>query len=170
MYGIFALTTQPISSLPRFAKTMNLQGRGDVAPTFQLTIGEQRAPYYDYNAYPKSEESLAITGSLVCALAVARKTRMPEAPEIPTFAEAGLPAYEANGWYSMHAPAGTPAPIIAKLNAEIARVMKQSDMQERFRQLGADGGGGPPEQLTAFVKSELAKYSKVIKDAGIKAE
>ena len=43
-------------------------------------------------------------------------------------------------------------------------------MQERFRQLGADGGGGPPEQLTAFVKSELAKYSKVIKDAGIKAE
>ena len=106
----------------------------------------------------------------VRALAVARKTRMPEAPEIPTFAEAGLPAYEANGWYSMHAPAGTPAPIIAKLNAEIARVMKQPDMQERFRQLGADGGGGPPEQLTAFVKSELAKYSKVIKDAGIKAE
>ena len=73
MYGIFALTTQPISSLPRFAKMMNLQGRGDVAPTFQLTIDEQRAPYYDYNAYPKSEESLAITGSLVCALAVARK-------------------------------------------------------------------------------------------------
>ena len=73
MYGIFALTTQPISSLPRFAKTMNLQGRGDVAPTFQLTIDEHRAPYYDYNEYPKSEESLAITGSLVCALAVARK-------------------------------------------------------------------------------------------------
>lgn len=106
----------------------------------------------------------------VRALAVARRTRMPEAPEIPTFIEAGLPAYEANGWYSMHAPAGTPAPIIAKLNGEIARVMKQPDMQERFRQLGADGGGGPPEQLTAFVKSELAKYSKVIKDAGIKAE
>jgi len=106
----------------------------------------------------------------VRALAVARRARMPEAPDIPTFIEAGLPAYEANGWYSMHAPAGTPAAIIAKLNGEVARVMKQPDMQERFRQLGADGGGGTPEQLTAFVKSELAKYSKVIKDAGIKAE
>ena len=106
----------------------------------------------------------------VRALAVARKTRMPEAPEIPTFAEAGLPAYEANGWYSMHAPAGTPPAIIARLNAEILRTMKQPDMQERFRQLGLDGGGGTPEQLTAFVRSEFAKYAKVIKDAGIKAE
>jgi tripartite-type tricarboxylate transporter receptor subunit TctC len=106
----------------------------------------------------------------VRALAVARKTRMPEAPEIPTFIEAGLPAYEANGWYSMHAPAGTPPAIIAKLNAEIARAIKQPDMQERFKQLGLDGGGGTPEQLTAFVRSELAKYAKVIKDAGIKPE
>ncbi len=106
----------------------------------------------------------------VRALAVARKTRMPEAPEIPTFIEAGLPGYEANGWYSMHAPAGTPAVIIAKLNAEIARAIKQPDMQERFKQLGLDGGGGTPEQLTAFVRSEYAKYAKVIKDAGIKAE
>lgn len=73
MYGIFALTTQPISVLPRFAKKMNLQGRGDVAPTFHLTIDAPKAPYYDYNEYPKSEESLAITGPLVCALAVARK-------------------------------------------------------------------------------------------------
>jgi tripartite-type tricarboxylate transporter receptor subunit TctC len=106
----------------------------------------------------------------VRALAVARRTRMPEAPEIPTFIEAGLPAYEANGWYSMHAPAGTPAPIIARLNAEIARALKQPDMQERFKQLGLDGGGGSPEQLTQFVRSEFVKYAKLIKDAGIKAE
>ncbi len=106
----------------------------------------------------------------VRALAVARRTRMPEAPEIPTFMEAGLPAYEANGWYSMHAPAGTPAAIIARLNAEIARAMKQPDMQERFKQLGLDGGGGSPEQLTQFVRSEFAKYARLIKDAGIKAE
>ena len=106
----------------------------------------------------------------VRALAVARRTRMPEAPEIPTFIEAGLPAYEANGWYSMHAPAGTPAAIVARLNAEISRVMKQPDMQERFKQLGLDGGGGSPEQLTQFVRSEFVKYAKLIKDAGIKAE
>ena len=106
----------------------------------------------------------------VRALAVARATRMTEAPEIATFAEAGLPGYEANGWYSMHAPRGTPAAIIAKLNGEIARAMQQPDMQERFRQLGTDGGGGPPARLDAFVKSEFAKYAKVIKDAGIKPE
>jgi tripartite-type tricarboxylate transporter receptor subunit TctC len=106
----------------------------------------------------------------VRALAVARRNRMSESPEIPTFAEAGLPGYEANGWYSMHAPAGTPAAIVAKLNSEIARIIKLPDIQERFRQLGTDGGGGPPEQLNAFVRSELSKYSKVIRDAGIKAE
>lgn len=106
----------------------------------------------------------------VRALAIASRTRMAEAPDIPTFAEAGLPVYEANGWYSMHAPAGTPAAIIAKLNAEITRAMKQPDMQERFKQLGLEGGGGTPEQLTQFVRSEYAKYAKVIKDAGIKPE
>jgi tripartite-type tricarboxylate transporter receptor subunit TctC len=70
----------------------------------------------------------------------------------------------------MHAPAGTPPAIIAKLNAEILRAMKRPDMQERFKQLGLDGGGGTPEQLTVFVRSEFAKYAKVIKDAGIKPE
>ena len=113
---------------------------------------------------------LLVRSGRVRALAVARRTRMPEAPEIPTFSEAGLPAYEANGWYSMHAPAGTPAAIIARLNAEIARAMKQPDMQERFKQLGLDGGGGSPEQLAQFVRSEFVKYAKLIKDAGIKAE
>jgi tripartite-type tricarboxylate transporter receptor subunit TctC len=111
-----------------------------------------------------------IRSGRVRALGVARRTRMFEAPDIPTFAEGGLPAYEANGWYSMHAPAGTPPAIIAKLSAEIARVIKQPDLQERFKQLGLDGGGGTPEQLTAFVRSEYAKYAKVIRDAGIKAE
>lgn len=106
----------------------------------------------------------------VRALAIASRTRMAEAPDIPTFAEAGLPNYEANGWYSMHAPAGTPAAIITKLNAEIVRAMKLPDMQERFKQLGLEGGGGSPEQLTQFVRSEYAKYAKVIKDAGIRPE
>ena len=106
----------------------------------------------------------------VRALAIASRARMADAPDIPTFTEAGLPGYEANGWYSMHAPAGTSAAIIAKLNAEIARAMKQPDMQERFKQLGLEGGGGTPEQLTQFVRAEFAKYAKVIKDAGIKPE
>src|SRR4051812_10352550 len=189
----------PAKSVPEFialakAKPGNFKygsgGNGSVMHTAAMVFSQVagvemlHVPYKGagpaYIALVGSEIDLAIdtTAALlplvrsgrVRALAVARKTRMAEAPEIPTFAEAGLPAYEANGWYSMHAPAGTPAGIVAKLNAEIARAIKQPDMQERFRQLGLDGGGGTPEQLTAFVRTEFAKYAKIIKDAGIKAE
>jgi tripartite-type tricarboxylate transporter receptor subunit TctC len=107
----------------------------------------------------------------VRGLAVARKTRLPDVPDLPTFAEAGLPAYEANGWYSIHAPASTPVAITAKLNKEIVRISNLPDVQERLRQLGTESvANNTPEQLTAFVRSELAKYTKVIKDAGIKPE
>jgi tripartite-type tricarboxylate transporter receptor subunit TctC len=107
------------------------------------------------------------TGSgKVRGLAIARKSRLPEAPDLPTFAEAGLPGYEANGWYSMHAPAGTPPAIVAKLNQEIVRISNLPDIQERLRQLGTETvADNTPERLTAFVRSEMEKYGKVIKDA-----
>ena len=104
------------------------------------------------------------------ALAIARASRLPEYPNIPTFAEAGLPAYEANAWYSIHAPAGTPSAIIAKINKELARAIALPDVAERLRQLGSDGVGNTPEQFGAFVRAELAKYSRLIKRAGIKVE
>ncbi len=111
-----------------------------------------------------------IRSGRVRGLAVARKSRLTDFPELPTFAEAGLPGYEANGWYSMHAPAGTSAAIITKLNREINRILVLPDVQERYRLLSTDGTPGTPAQLDAFVKSERAKYVKVIKDAGITAE
>ncbi|GAA4328957.1 tripartite tricarboxylate transporter substrate binding protein [Pigmentiphaga soli] len=107
----------------------------------------------------------------VRGLAIARKTRMPEAPDLPTFAEAGLPEFEANGWYSIHAPAGTPAPVIDKLNREINRISNMPDVKERLRQLGTEvAPDNTPENLTAFVRSELAKYTQVIKNSGIQPE
>jgi tripartite-type tricarboxylate transporter receptor subunit TctC len=107
----------------------------------------------------------------VRALAIARKTRLSEAPEIPTFAEAGLKDFDANGWYSIHAPSGTPADIIARLNAEIVRISATPEMQERLRQLATETvPDNTPENLTRFVRSELAKYSKVIKDSGIQPD
>jgi tripartite-type tricarboxylate transporter receptor subunit TctC len=107
----------------------------------------------------------------VRGLAIARKARLPEAPELPTFAEAGLPAYEANGWYSLHAPAATPGAIASKLNREINRISNLPDVQERLRSLGTETVAvNTPEHLTAFVRSELAKYTKVIRAAGIKPE
>lgn len=104
------------------------------------------------------------------ALAIARTSRLAEYPALPTFAEAGLPAYEANAWYSMHAPAGTPRPVVMKINAELVKAMAAPDMVEKLRQLGSDPGGDTPERLGAFVQSELDKYSKLIKKAGIKVE
>jgi len=104
------------------------------------------------------------------ALAIARASRLAEYPNIPTFAEAGLPAYEANAWYSMHAPAGTPPAIIQKINAELVKAMAAPDMIEKLRQLGSDPGGDTPEHFGAFVRAELDKYAKLIKKSGIKVE
>ena len=104
------------------------------------------------------------------ALAIARSSRLTEYPNIPTFVEAGLPAYEANAWYSMHAPARTPNAIIRKINGELVKAMGQPDMIEKLRQLGSDPGGDTPEHLGTFVRAELDKYSKLIKKSGIKVE
>ncbi|MEO7727034.1 MAG: tripartite tricarboxylate transporter substrate binding protein [Burkholderiales bacterium] len=104
------------------------------------------------------------------ALAIARPTRLTEYPNIPTFIEAGLPAYEANAWYSMHAPAGTPRAVILKINRQLAAAIKLPDVEEKLRQLGSDGVGDSPEHFAAFVRAELDKYSRLIKKAGIKVE
>ena len=107
-----------------------------------------------------------IKAGRIRALAIARKSRLPEAPDLPTFAEAGMPAFEANGWYSIHAPAGTPPAIVAKLNKEIIRISNLPDVRERLRQLGTETvENNTPEHLTEFVRSELEKYKAVIKDA-----
>ena len=104
------------------------------------------------------------------ALAIARATRLAEYPNIPTFVEAGLPAYEANAWYSIHAPAGTPPAVILKINQQLVKAIKLPDVAEKLRQLGSDGVGDTPEHFGAFVRAELDKYSKLIKKAGIKVE
>jgi tripartite-type tricarboxylate transporter receptor subunit TctC len=104
------------------------------------------------------------------ALAISAPKRSPEYPDLPTFAEAGLPGYETNAWYSMHAPAGTPDAIVRKLNAELAAILREPDIIARFRQLSTDPVGNSPEEFGAFVKAELEKYARVIKAAGIKLD
>jgi tripartite-type tricarboxylate transporter receptor subunit TctC len=72
-------------------------------------------------------------------------------------------------WFGLLAPAGTPAPIVGKLYQEAAKLAAQPDMREKFAQLGLDSVGNPPDELAAIIKSDTAKWAKVIKDAGIKA-
>ena len=104
------------------------------------------------------------------ALAIARASRLAEYPNIPTFVEAGLPGYAANAWYSMHAPATTPPAIIRKINGELVKALALPDVIEKLRQLGSDGVGDTPEHFGAFVRAELEKYSRLIRQAGIKVE
>jgi tripartite-type tricarboxylate transporter receptor subunit TctC len=104
------------------------------------------------------------------ALAIARAQRLPEYPDLPTFAEAGVAGYEVNAWYSMHAPAGVPREIITRVNRELVRILKLADIQERLKVLGSEGFGNSPEEFGTFVRAESTKYAKAIRDAGVRVE
>ncbi len=100
-------------------------------------------------------------------LAVTGPTRSPAIPELPTVAESGLPGYAVTVWFGMLAPAKTPSDIINRLQAEIARGMKTSAVRERLTAMGADPSGNTPEEFAAFLRSEIAKWAKVVKAAGL---
>jgi len=103
-------------------------------------------------------------------LAVAYPQRLATLPDVPTAAEAGVPGWEVVSWQAVFAPAGTPKPIVQRLNTEIAGILKTPDVQARLADLGVEVGGGPPEQLGEFQKAEIAKWAKVVKAAGVKPE
>ncbi|MGQ0749618.1 MAG: Bug family tripartite tricarboxylate transporter substrate binding protein [Betaproteobacteria bacterium] len=104
------------------------------------------------------------------ALATTGPKRTPAAPDIPTVAEAGVPGYEVTTFYGLSAPAKTPKPILDRLHAEVVRALKSSDVREKLQGLGADPVGNTQAQYAAFMENEIAKWAKVIKAAGIKAE
>jgi tripartite-type tricarboxylate transporter receptor subunit TctC len=111
-----------------------------------------------------------IKSGKVRALATTGATREAALPDLPTVAEAGVPGYESSTWTAMGAPARTPRPIVERLNRELATILQMPDIQERFAAGGSTTTGGTPEQFHDYLKSELAKFSKLIKEAGIKAE
>jgi tripartite-type tricarboxylate transporter receptor subunit TctC len=102
------------------------------------------------------------------AIAVTGAKRTPAAPEVPTVAESGIPGFLVTTWYGVSAPAKTPRPIIDKLHSEIVRALNSPDLKARLTNDGADPVGNTPEQYTAFVQNEIAKWGKVIKSAGLK--
>jgi tripartite-type tricarboxylate transporter receptor subunit TctC len=104
------------------------------------------------------------------ALAVASKKRNPALPDVPTFDEVGLANVYASSWYGLMAPAGTPRPIIDKLNAEANAVLKSPDVQKRMAEFGAEIGGGTPEEFGAFIVSEIKRYEGIVKASGAKLE
>ena len=104
------------------------------------------------------------------ALGVTTLTRSPAAPDVPTLNESGLPGYEVLNWYGVLAPAKTPRDIIAKLNGEIRRIVHAPEMKPRFHAQGMEPAGNTPEAFDAHIRSELAKWTKLVKQAGIKPD
>jgi tripartite-type tricarboxylate transporter receptor subunit TctC len=104
------------------------------------------------------------------ALAVSSRKRSPLAPDVPTVDESGVPGYEVNVWFGILAPAGTPKEIVARLNAEMVRIMRSPEVADRFAKAGVEVVASTPEFFGDFVKSEVARWAKVVQDAGIKAD
>ena len=104
------------------------------------------------------------------ALAVTTARRAATAPQVPTMAEAGLPGYETSTWGGLLAPAGTPKAVVAKLNAEVNRILALPDVRQRMQDAGVEPAGGTPQQFTDFIGTEMVKWAKVAKDAGIQPE
>lgn len=104
------------------------------------------------------------------SIAVTSTKRSAAAPDIPTFAESGAPGYEHEPWNGLLAPAKTPRPIVARLNAEVVRILGTPEVKKIFSNEGAEAVGNSPEAFAAVVKSETAKWAKVVKTAGIKID
>ncbi|MFN9489870.1 MAG: Bug family tripartite tricarboxylate transporter substrate binding protein [Betaproteobacteria bacterium] len=104
------------------------------------------------------------------ALAVSTAKRSSAMPDLPSIAEAGVPGYDAGAWFGLLAPAGTPRAVVDKLSAETARILKLPEVSKRISELGAEPVGGTPEQFAAFIKSEIDKWAKVIKDANVELQ
>ena len=103
-------------------------------------------------------------------IAVTTAKRASVAPELPTIAESGLAGYNVSSWQGVFAPAGTPKPIIAKLNAEIVKILGMSDVKQRLLTLGADTVGNTPGEFAAFVKAEIAKWAPIVKASGARVD
>jgi tripartite-type tricarboxylate transporter receptor subunit TctC len=104
------------------------------------------------------------------AIAVTSAKRAPELPEVSTIAESGYKGFEASTWYGLLAPAGTPVPIIARLNVEVNRALGTPEVRERLAAEGGEVLGGSPEQFASFLKAEHAKWGRVVKESGARVE
>lgn len=104
------------------------------------------------------------------ALAVVARERSAALPDVPTAAEAGLPDFEVTTWYGLLAPAGTPRPIVMRLNAELVRIMHAPELKERLATMATDPRTSTPEEFAAYIKQEMARWAEVVRRTGIKAE
>ncbi len=111
-----------------------------------------------------------INAGQVRAIGVTTLKRSASAPEIPTLDETGLKGFDSQGWFALLAPAGTPSPILEKINIEVNKIIKTQDFRERMLKVGADPVGGSIEDFRQKMKSETDRWGRVIKAADIKPD
>jgi len=104
------------------------------------------------------------------ALAVSSKTRTALAPEVPTVDEAGVPGYDVGVWFGVLTVAGTPPEVVKRLNVEMVKILTSPEIKERFGRIGVEVVAGTPEQFSVFLKGEVDRWAKVIREANIKAD
>jgi tripartite-type tricarboxylate transporter receptor subunit TctC len=104
------------------------------------------------------------------ALALLGKERYPDLPDVPTAAESGMPEFEVDTWYGVLAPAGVPREVLARLNGDIVKVMRTPDMRERLATMGIQPLASTPEEFGEFLKSEVARWGKVVRESGAQVE
>jgi tripartite-type tricarboxylate transporter receptor subunit TctC len=120
--------------------------------------------------YPNHPIQLVVTVPPGGAAAAASPQRHRLLPDVPSFAELGYPGMDIALWYGIVAPGGTPAPIVLRLNAELAKIVAMPDVRKNLSEQGADLQGGSPEEFAAFMRAESDRWSMVVKQAGIKPE
>jgi len=136
------------------------------AEAVQAAIAGQTATMFDN---PPTVMAQIKAGGLR-ALGVAAKERIPQLPDVPTISEAGVPGFEASSWFGLVVPAKTPRPIAELLAAEVAKALKEPEIQGRFAQLGARLVGDTPDQFAALIAADRVRWEKVIRSAGIKLQ
>jgi len=108
-----------------------------------------------------------VRGGQLRLIGVTTPNRLPQFPDVPTVSESGLPGFTFNSWFAMLAPAGTPQPIIARLNAEVQRAVSDPEIRRKLEELGFTVRGGSAEELGVMTRDQLARYARVIKEMGI---
>jgi len=111
-----------------------------------------------------------VQGGRLKALAVLGAKRAPQLPAVPTVAESGLPGYELTNWFGLALPAGTSREVVTRVHADVTRVLQVPEVRQRLQEMGADVVANTPQQFAAFMEAESAKWAKVIREAGIRAE
>jgi tripartite-type tricarboxylate transporter receptor subunit TctC len=109
----------------------------------------------------------AVKAGRLRGVGVTSAARSPRAPDVPTFAEGGVPGYDVSSWYGICAPAGLPKAVHAKLNASLIKILGSADLKQRMEDQGIDVKSSTPEEFVAFIRRETVKWAKVVKEAGL---